>query len=87
MEYYDVVVLGGGNVVFCVVMIVVEVGVKVIIFEVVFKFYCGGNLCYMCNFCCMYYGFFGLLIDSYMEEEYLVDLMKVMGGKIDVGLV
>lgn len=83
MIQYDIVVIGGGNVVFCVVMIVVKVGVKVFIFEFVFKFYCGGNFRYMCNFCCMYKGLFGLFVDDYSEEEYFEDLMKVIKGKID----
>lgn len=39
----DVFVIGGGNVVLCVVLMVCEVGVLVLLLEVVLCEWCGGN--------------------------------------------
>lgn len=86
MEHYDVAVLGGGNAALCAAMTAAEAGAKVIILEAAPKPYRGGNSRHTRNFRCMHHGPLGPLIGSYTEEEYLADLMKVTGGKTDVGL-
>lgn len=66
----DVFVIGGGNVVLCVVLMVCEVGVLVLLLEVVLCEWCGGNFQYICNLCCMYDGLQDVLVGVYLEEEY-----------------
>ena len=78
---YDIVVIGGGNAALCAAITAAETGATVLILEVAPKAYRGGNSRHTRNFRCMHEGPLGLLIDSYTEEEYLADLLKVTDGK------
>lgn len=82
----DTVVIGGGNAALCAAMTAAEAGARVTILEAAPKAYRGGNSRHTRNFRCMHNGPLGPLIDSYSEEEYLTDLLKVTGGKTDEGL-
>ncbi|WGW04136.1 FAD-dependent tricarballylate dehydrogenase TcuA [Tropicibacter oceani] len=82
----DIVVIGGGNAALCAAMTAAEQGAQVLILETAPKPYRGGNSRHTRNFRCMHHGPLGPLVDSYTEEEYLADLMKVTGGKTDVAL-
>ncbi|MCW1950660.1 MAG: FAD-dependent tricarballylate dehydrogenase TcuA [Octadecabacter sp.] len=83
---YDIVVIGGGNAALCAAMTAAEDGAKVLILEAAPKAYRGGNSRHTRNFRCMHSGPLGPLIESYSEEEYFADLMKVTDGKTHEGL-
>jgi len=83
---YDIVVIGGGNAALCAAMTAAEEGARVLILEAAPKSYRGGNSRHTRNFRCMHTGPLGPLVDSYSEEEYFTDLMKVTDGKTHEGL-
>lgn len=82
----DIVVIGGGNAALCAAMTAAEAGARVLILEAAPKPYRGGNSRHTRNFRCMHAGPLGPLIESYSEDEYFADLMKVTGGKTDEDL-
>ncbi|MEM9248122.1 MAG: FAD-dependent tricarballylate dehydrogenase TcuA [Pseudomonadota bacterium] len=79
----DIVVIGGGNAALCAAMTAAKAGARVLILEAAPKAYRGGNSRHTRNFRCMHAGPLGPLIESYSEEEYFNDLLKVTGGKTD----
>jgi len=83
---YDIAVIGGGNAALCAAMTAAEAGAKVLILEAAPKPYRGGNSRHTRNFRCMHNGPLGPLQDSYTEDEYMADLLKVTDGKTDQGL-
>ena len=83
MDNPDIVVIGGGNAALCAAMTAAEAGARVMILEAAPRAYRGGNSRHTRNFRCMHSGPLGPLIESYTEEEYLADLLKVTGGKTD----
>ncbi len=85
-ELYDVVVIGGGNAALCAAMTAARTVARVLILESAPKAYRGGNSRHTRNFRCMHSGPLGPLVESYSEEEYFADLMKVTGGKTDENL-
>ncbi|KCV82805.1 tricarballylate dehydrogenase [Actibacterium atlanticum] len=80
---YDIAIIGGGNAALCAAMTAAEAGAKVLILETAPKAYRGGNSRHTRNFRCMHSGPLGPLVESYSEEEYFADLMKVTAGKTD----
>ncbi|MCR8549204.1 FAD-dependent tricarballylate dehydrogenase TcuA [Salipiger sp. P9] len=80
---YDVVVVGGGNAALCAAMTAAESGARVLILEAAPKPYRGGNSRHTRNFRCMHEEPVSVLVDSYGEDEYFDDLIKVTGGKTD----
>lgn len=86
VETCDIAVIGGGNAALCAAMTAAEAGARVLILEAAPKAYRGGNSRHTRNFRCMHRGPLGPLVDSYSEEEYLADLLKVTGGKTNEGL-
>ena len=80
---YDIAVIGGGNAALCAAITAAEAGARVLILEAAPKAYRGGNSRHTRNLRCMHNGPLGPLVESYSEEEYLADLMKVTGGKTD----
>ncbi len=80
---HDIAVIGGGNAALCAAITAAEAGARVLILETAPKPYRGGNSRHTRNFRCMHGGPLGPLTDSYGEEEYLADLIKVTGGKTD----
>lgn len=82
----DIVVIGGGNAALCAAITAAEAGARVTILEAAPKPYRGGNSRHTRNFRCMHHGPLGPLVDSYSEDEYLADLLKVTGGKTHEGL-
>lgn len=83
MNEPDVAVIGGGNAALCAAITAAESGARVVLLEAAPKPYRGGNSRHTRNFRCMHHGPLGPLVESYGEEEYLADLMKVTAGKTD----
>lgn len=81
--HYDIAVIGGGNAALCAAMTAAEAGARVLILETAPKAYRGGNSRHTRNFRCMHSAPLGPLVDSYSEEEYFADLIKVTAGKTD----
>ena len=82
-KHVDVLIIGGGNAALCAAMTAAEAGAKVFILESAPKAYRGGNSRHTRNFRCMHSEPLSVLVDSYSEEEYFADLMKVTDGKTD----
>jgi tricarballylate dehydrogenase len=83
---YDLIVVGGGNAALCAAIEAAEKGCTVVILESAPKAYRGGNSRHTRNFRCMHGGPLSVLTDSYGEDEYFDDLMRVVKGKTDEGL-
>lgn len=79
----DIVIVGGGNAALCAAITAAEAGARVLILEAAPKPYRGGNSRHTRNFRCMHHGPLGPLIDTYSEDEYFDDLLKVTAGKTD----
>lgn len=77
---WDVVVVGGGNAALCSALMAREAGASVLIIEASPKEWRGGNSQHTRNLRCMHDEPQGVLVDSYPEEEYWQDLLKVTGG-------
>jgi tricarballylate dehydrogenase len=79
----DIVIVGGGNAALCAAMTAAETGATVLLLEGAPHTYRGGNSRHTRNFRCMHRGPLSVLTDSYEEEEYFEDLLKVTAGKTD----
>jgi tricarballylate dehydrogenase len=80
---FDVIVVGGGNAALCAAIRAAEAGSSVAIFERAPKEYRGGNSRHTRNFRCMHGAPKGVLTDSYSEDEFYEDLLKVTKGNTD----
>ena len=80
---FDIIVVGGGNAALCAAIEAAETGARVLILEAAPKDYRGGNSRHTRNFRCMHDGPLSVLIDSYAEDEYFDDLMRVTKGNTD----
>jgi tricarballylate dehydrogenase len=80
---FDVSVVGGGNAALCAAIRAAEAGASVAIFERAPKEYRGGNSRHTRNFRCMHGAPKGVLTDSYSEDEFYEDLLKVTKGNTD----
>ncbi len=80
---YDLLVIGGGNAAICAALTARESGLSVLIVESAPRFWRGGNSRHTRNFRCMHVGPVSTLIETYDEEEYWQDLLKVTGGITD----
>lgn len=82
-ETWDVIVVGGGNAGLCAAIEAAEAGAGVLVLESAPKPYRGGNSRHTRNFRCMHEGPLSVLTDSYGEDEYFDDLIRVTKGKTD----
>ncbi len=80
---WDVIVVGGGNAALCAAISAAEMGVRVLLLEGAPKPYRGGNSRHTRNFRCMHRAPRSVLTETYEEEEYFDDLMRVTGGNTD----
>ncbi|MBN7786973.1 FAD-dependent tricarballylate dehydrogenase TcuA [Ponticoccus gilvus] len=83
---WDVVIAGGGNAALCAAIEAAETGASVLILEGAPKAYRGGNSRHTRNFRCMHHGALGPLVETYDEEEFYDDLLRVTKGQTDEGL-
>lgn len=83
---WDVVIAGGGNAALCAAIEAAETGASVLILEGAPKAYRGGNSRHTRNFRCMHHGALGPLVETYDEEEFYDDLLRVTKGETDEGL-
>jgi tricarballylate dehydrogenase len=85
-KLWDLVVVGGGNAALCAAIEAAETGASVIVLEGAPKDYRGGNSRHTRNFRCMHGGPLSVLTETYGEEEYYDDLLRVTKGQTDEGL-
>ncbi len=83
---WDVAVVGGGNAALCAAIEAAEAGARVILLEAAPEHMRGGNSRHTRNFRCMHHGPLSVLTDTYDEDEYYDDLIRVTGGKTDPDL-
>ncbi|MFM8509900.1 MAG: FAD-dependent tricarballylate dehydrogenase TcuA [Betaproteobacteria bacterium] len=77
----DVLVIGGGNAALCAALMATEAGARVTLLEAAPRAWRGGNSSHTRNLRCMHDGPQDVLVDSYPEEEFWQDLLKVTAGK------
>lgn len=82
----DIVIAGGGNAALCAAISAARAGASVTLLESAPRELRGGNSQHTRNFRVMHDGPLGVLSDSYSEDEFLDDLLKVTGGKTDEAL-
>jgi tricarballylate dehydrogenase len=86
VEQVDVAVLGGGNAGLCAALSARQKGASVLVLEGAPKEFRGGNSRHTRNLRSMHEAPTDLLVDSYSEEEFVADLMRVTGGRTDEAL-
>ena len=79
----DVLVIGGGNAALCAALTAREAGASVLLLEAAPREWRGGNSMHTRNLRCMHDAPQDVLTDSYPEEEFWQDLLKVTGGNTD----
>ena len=77
---YDVAVLGGGNAALCAALTAAERGARVIVLERAPREFRGGNSRHTRNLRCMHTAPTDVLTDSYSEDEFMADVLRVTGG-------
>ena len=80
MQPWDVIVVGGGNAALCAAISAREAGASVLLLKSAPREWRGGNSQHTRNIRCMHDAPQDVLVDSYPEEEYWQDLLKVTGG-------
>jgi tricarballylate dehydrogenase len=76
----DVLVIGRGKAALCAALMAREAGASVMLLEASPKLWRGGNSQHVRNLRCMHDAPQDVLVESYPEEEYWQDLLKVTGG-------
>ncbi|MBM3396729.1 MAG: FAD-dependent tricarballylate dehydrogenase TcuA [Betaproteobacteria bacterium] len=82
----DVLVVGGGNAALCAALMAREAGASVLLLEASPREWRGGNSQHTRNLRCMHDAPEDVLVDTYTEEEYWQDLVKVTGGRTNEAL-
>ncbi len=83
---FDVLVVGGGNAALCAAITAREAGCSVLLLEHAPRAFRGGNSRHTRNLRAMHIGPTSVLTNSYSEEEYWDDLLRVTGGETDESL-
>ena len=79
----DVLVIGGGNAALCAALMAREAGASVLLLEAAPKEWRGGNSSHTRNIRAMHDQPEDVMLDSYTEEEYWQDVLKVTSGHTD----
>jgi tricarballylate dehydrogenase len=82
----DVLIIGGGNAALCAALMAREAGASVMLLEAAPRESRGGNSSHTRNLRCMHDEPQDVLVDSYTEEEFWQDLLKVTGGRTNEAL-
>ncbi len=82
----DVLVIGGGNAALCASLMAREAGASVLLLEAAPREWRGGNSMHTRNLRCMHNAPQDVLTDTYLEEEFWQDLLKVTGGQTNEAL-
>ena len=82
-DVWDVVVVGGGNAGLCAALAARQVGASVIVLESAPRDFRGGNSRHTRNLRCVHAAPTDVLTESYYEDEFLGDLMRVTGNETD----
>jgi tricarballylate dehydrogenase len=77
----DVAVVGGGNAALCAALSAAEDGASVVVFECAPQAFRGGNSRHTRNMRCLHDAPTDVLTESYPEEEYFADLLRVTDGQ------
>jgi tricarballylate dehydrogenase len=80
---YDVAIIGGGNAALCAAISARQDGASVIVLEHAPRAFRGGNSRHTRNLRAMHEGPASVLTESYLEDEYWDDLLRVTGGNTD----
>ncbi|HZF75893.1 MAG TPA: FAD-dependent tricarballylate dehydrogenase TcuA [Acetobacteraceae bacterium] len=83
---WDVLVVGGGNAALCAAITAAQAGARVVVAEHAPKPMRGGNSRHTRNLRALHPAPTDVLTDSYLEEEYWDDLLRVTGGRTDEAL-
>lgn len=83
---YDVLVAGGGNAALCAAITAAEAGARVLLCEAAPRGFRGGNSRHTRNLRCAHTAPTEVLTDSYSEDEYYQDLLRVTGGQTNESL-
>ena len=79
----DVLVIGGGNAALCAALMAREAGASVLLLEAAPKEWRGGNSSHTRNIRAMHDQPEDVMLESYPEEEYWQDVLKVTSGHTD----
>ncbi|MGH9253969.1 MAG: FAD-dependent tricarballylate dehydrogenase TcuA [Vicinamibacterales bacterium] len=82
-DIWDVAVIGGGNAGLCAALAARQAGASVIVLESAPRDFRGGNSRHTRNFRCAHAAPTHVLTESYSEDEFLADLMRVTGNDTD----